>query len=93
VGSSVNITIRIEVTVPKILKMVDLLIGKNLAALKLGTFVVKMVRSRSRSCRISQSTIPKELWENRTIIFRDSSTILSHVSIIINVGPFNSSKP
>jgi hypothetical protein len=49
--------------------MVDLLIEKNLAAVKWGTLVVKMVRSRSRSCRISQSTIPKELWETRKIIF------------------------
>jgi hypothetical protein len=72
--------------------MVDLLIGKNLAALKLGTFVVKMVRSRSRSCRISQSTIPKELWEIRTIIFCDSPTMLWHLTIIINMGTFNSSK-
>jgi ABC-type Fe3+-siderophore transport system permease subunit len=69
VGSSVNVTIRNEVTVPKILKIVDLLIEKNLAAVKLGTLVVKMVRSRSRSCRISQSTIPKVLWETRKIIF------------------------
>jgi hypothetical protein len=70
--------------------MVDLLIEKNLAAVKWGTLVVKMVRSRSRSCRISQSTIPKVLWETRKIIFWDSSTMLSHVSIIINVGTFNS---
>jgi hypothetical protein len=80
-------------TVPKILKMVDLLIGKYPAALKQGAFVVKMVRNLSRSCRILQSTIPKELWDTRKIIFRDSSTMLSHVSIIINVGTFNSSKP
>jgi hypothetical protein len=73
--------------------MVDLLIEKNLAAVKWGTLVVKMVTNLSSSCSISQSTIPKELWENRTIIFRDSSTMLSHVSIIINVGTFNSSKP
>jgi ABC-type Fe3+-siderophore transport system permease subunit len=69
VGSSVNVTIRNEVTVPKILKIVDLLIEKNLAAVKWGTLVVKMVRSRSRSCRISQTTIPKVLWETRKIIF------------------------
>jgi hypothetical protein len=73
--------------------MVDLLIEKNLAALKWGIFVVEMARNLSRSCRIAQSTIPKELWETRTIIFRDSSRMLSHISIIINVGTFNSSKP
>jgi hypothetical protein len=57
VGSNVTKTIRNEVTVPKMLKMVDLLIEKNLAALKSGRFVAKILKNLSRSSCFSQSTI------------------------------------
>jgi hypothetical protein len=92
-GLNVTRTIRNEITVPNILKMVDLSIDKNLAALKLRRFVVKMLKNLSRSSRFSQSTIPKVLSETRKIVFWDSSTISSHFNIVINVGTFNNSKP